>query len=66
MHFDSKWFRPTLQNQMRPLNDALNPIQALKARATQGEADHADLQTLKEQLAHLLGEAVPANAQARK
>ena len=39
---------------------------ALKAAATQAAADHADLQTLKQQLARLLGEAAPANAQARK
>ena len=36
---------------------------ALQGQAT---ADHADLQTMKEQLARLLGEAPPATAQARK
>ncbi|MDO7877160.1 tail fiber domain-containing protein [Hymenobacter sp. ASUV-10] len=37
----------------------------LQAAATQAAADHADLQTLKEQMARLLGEA-PAPAQARR
>jgi len=37
----------------------------LQAAATQAAADHTDLQTLKEQLARLLGEA-PAPAQARR
>jgi hypothetical protein len=38
---------------------------ALEARAARVDADHADLQTLKEQLARLLGEA-PAGVQARR
>ena len=37
---------------------------ALETAATQAAADHADLQTMQQQLARLLGEAAPA--QARK
>ncbi|MGI4875560.1 MAG: beta strand repeat-containing protein [Janthinobacterium lividum] len=37
---------------------------ALEARVAQAEADHADLQTLKAQLARLLGEPAPAAAPA--
>ena len=39
---------------------------ALQVRATQTDTDHADLQTLKAQLARLLGEIPPAGAQTRK
>ncbi|GAA4353967.1 hypothetical protein GCM10023185_15090 [Hymenobacter saemangeumensis] len=40
---------------------------ALQAKAAQADADHADLQTMKAQLARLLGETAPAPAaQARK
>ena len=39
---------------------------ALETAAAQTATDHADLQTLKQQLARLLGENPPAEAQARR
>lgn len=39
---------------------------ALEAAAAQATTDHADLQTLKQQLARLLGDTAPAEAQARR
>jgi len=39
---------------------------ALQSKAAQAEADHASLLTLQAQMAKLLGETAPADAQARK
>jgi hypothetical protein len=46
--------------------DAATDRAARQLQLQQAAADHADLQTLKEQLARLLGEAAPAPAQARR
>ena len=55
---------------VQELSSQVNALQAenaaLKTCTAQAETDHADLQTLKQQLARLLGETAPTTAQARR
>ena len=59
-----------IQDQQKLIDKQQAELNALRAQnaalQTGSAADHADLQTMKQQLARLLDETAPADAQARK